>query len=124
MRRGAASYRAVLGSCPVAAAGRAAAEVPVTAEPTCVAKRPRYRDPGEVRRPADGRRSRGCPDTGQAGRCPVRDPGPAVGMSVQPVERTSSVHASGVHASGVHASGASGVRTDRPPVSAALSAPR
>ena len=50
------------------------------------------------------------------------------GMSVQPVERTSSVQASGVQASGVHASGVHasgvqchpGVRTDRAPVSAAL----
>jgi hypothetical protein len=48
--------------------------------------------------------------------CPVRLVRSAMGMSVQPVERTSSVHASGVQASGA----IPGVRTDRPLVSAAL----
>jgi hypothetical protein len=51
-------------------------------------------------RPAGGRRSRECPDAGQAGRCPVRLVRSAMGMSVQPVERTSSVQASGVQVSG------------------------
>jgi hypothetical protein len=85
----------------------------VTAEPSWLAERPRCRDPARSGRLAGGRRSRGCPDTGQAGRCRVRLVRSAVGASVQPVERTSSVHASGVQASG--ASGcpdgqASGVR--------------
>jgi hypothetical protein len=88
-----------------------------------VAERPRRRDPGEVGPLRGGRRSRGCPGAGQAGRCPVRLVRSAVGMSVQPVERTSSVHASGVQASGASrcpAGQASGVRG----AAAALSAPR
>jgi hypothetical protein len=69
--------------------------------------------PGAVTRARSGRlaggcRSRGCPDAGQAGRCPVRLVRSAVGMSVQPVERTSSVQVSGVQASG--AAGCPGVR--------------
>jgi hypothetical protein len=44
----------------------------VTAEPSWAAERPSRRDPGEVGPPSGCRRSRGCPDAGQAGRCPVR----------------------------------------------------
>jgi hypothetical protein len=76
---------------------------------------PRRRDLGAVGPPSGWSPPRGCPDAGQAGRCPVRLVRSAVGMSVQPVERTSNVQASGVQASG-HP----GVRTDTPLVSAAL----
>jgi hypothetical protein len=44
----------------------------VTAEPSWVAEHPRRPDPGKVGPPSGCRRSRGCPDAGQAGRCPVR----------------------------------------------------
>ena len=58
------------GSCPVAAAsGRGAGAI--TAEPSWV-ERPGRRDRARSDCPAGGRRSRGCPDAGQAGRCPVR----------------------------------------------------
>jgi hypothetical protein len=69
----------------------------------------------------------GCPDAGQAGRCPVRVHGPTVRTSVQPVERTSSVQVSGriglrwpgVRCIGCPDGQASGVRG-----AAALSGPR
>jgi hypothetical protein len=82
----------------------------VTAEQSWVAERPRRRNPGEVGPPSGCRRSRGCPDAGQAGRCPVRLVRSAVGMSVQPVERTSSIHASGVQCIQVTGRTRSGVR--------------
>jgi hypothetical protein len=113
VRRGAASCRAVLGSCPVAAAVRAVAQVPSPRSRRGWPSAPSRRDPGEVGPPSGGRRSPGCPDAGQAGRCPVRLVRSAVGMSVQPVERTSSIQASGVQASGVQRPGHPGVRTDR-----------
>jgi hypothetical protein len=125
VRRGAASCRAVLGSCPVAAAVRAAAQVP---SPRSSRGWPSA--PGAVTQARSGRpagvagredvRTRGCPDAGQAGRCPVRLVGSAVGMSVQPVERTSSIHASGVQCIQVSGRTGSGVRG----AAAALSAPR
>jgi hypothetical protein len=123
VRRGAASCRAVLGNCPVAAAVRAAAQVPSPRSRRGWPSAPRRRDPGEVGPPSGCRRSRRCPDAGQAGRCPVRLVRSAVGMSVQPVERTSSIHVSGVQASGASRcpdGQASGVRG----AVAALSAPR
>jgi hypothetical protein len=73
-----------------------------------VAERPRRRDLGAVGPPSGWSPARGCPDAGQAGRCPVRLVRSAVGMSVQPVERTSNVQASGVQVSR-HP----GVRTDK-----------
>jgi hypothetical protein len=59
----------------------------VTAEPSWVAERSRHRGPGEVGPPSrwspvarmSGRRPAGC--------CPVRVPGPAVGVSVRPTGR-------------------------------------
>jgi hypothetical protein len=51
----------------------------VTAEPSWVAKRPRRCDPARSGRPAGGRRSRGCPDAGHAGRRPVRVLSPPCG---------------------------------------------
>jgi hypothetical protein len=44
-----------------------------------VAELPRRHDPSEVGPPRSGRLSRGCPDAGQAGRCPVRLVRSAVG---------------------------------------------
>jgi hypothetical protein len=105
VRRGAASCRAVLGSCPVTAAVRAAARVPSPRSRRGWPSAPRRRDLGRGRAAQRVSPVARCPDAGQAGRCPVRIPGPVVGTSVQPVERTSSVHASGVQCH-------PGVRTD------------
>jgi hypothetical protein len=86
VRRGAASFQSVPGSCPA------------------VGSRPRSRCrhrgavlggrgfPGAVTRarsgrPAGGRRSRGMSGRRPAGHCPVRVPGPAVEMSVRPTGR-------------------------------------
>jgi hypothetical protein len=125
VRRGAASCRAVPGSCPVATAVRAAAPVPSPPSRPGWPSAPRCRDPARSGRPAGGRRSRGCPDAGQAGHCPVRLVRSAVGTSVQPVERTSSVRASSVRASGVQASGvqASGVQASGVQASGASGCP-
>jgi hypothetical protein len=62
----------------------------VTAEPSWAAERPRRCDPGEVGPPSGCRRSPGCPDAGQAGRCPVRLVRSAVGMSVRSSGRPAS----------------------------------
>ena len=120
MRRGAASCRAVLGSCPVAAAAVGRGAGAVTAEPSWVTERPRRRDPGEGRSAQRVSPVARCPDAGRAGRCPVRLVRSAVGISVQPVERTSSIQVSGVRyiqVSGRTSSGVCGA-------AAALSAPR
>jgi hypothetical protein len=79
VRRGAASCRAVLGSCPVAEAVRAPAQVPSPRSRPGWTSAPRRCDPGEVGPPSGWSPARGCPDAGQAGRCPVPAPGPAVG---------------------------------------------
>jgi hypothetical protein len=114
VRRGAASCRAVLAAVQWRRrSGRGAGAI--TAEPSWV-ERPGRRDRARSDCPAAGRRSRGCPDAGQTGRCPVRLVRSTVGMSVQPVERTSGVQASGAS----RCPGHPGVRTDRPLVSAAL----
>ena len=76
-------------------------------------------------RPAGGRRREDVRDAGQAGRCPVRLLWSAVGMSVQPVERTSNVQGvrcpvsrrPGIQVSGRTSSGVRGA-------AATLSAPR
>jgi hypothetical protein len=115
MRRGAASCRAVLGSCPVEAAVRAAAQVPSPRSRPGWPSAPSRRDPGEVWPPSEW-----SPVARMSGRrpgwslpCPPR---PVRGGDVRPaVERTSSVHASGVQASGV-----SGCPAGQAPVSAAL----
>jgi hypothetical protein len=113
VRRGAASCRAMLAAVQWRRrSGRGAGAI--TAEPSWV-ERPGRRDRARSDCPAGGRRSRGCPDAGQAGRCPVRLVRSTVGMSVQPVERTS-----GVQASGVQASGASRCPDGQALVSAAL----
>jgi hypothetical protein len=78
----------------------------VTAEPSWVAERPGRRDPDGVGPP--GGWSPGREDVRTLARPVVAlsaSSGPAVRTSVQPVERTSSVHASSVHASGVQPSG-------------------
>jgi hypothetical protein len=120
VRRGAPSCRAVLGSCPVAAAvrprrrcRRRGAVLGGRALPGAVTR-------ARSGRPAGGRRSRGCPDAGQAGRCLSASSGPPWG---RPSNRSSGRPASTRPASTrlvsrrpVHP----GVRTDRPPVSAAL----
>jgi hypothetical protein len=82
MRRGAASCRAVLRSCSVAAAVRAAAAGIVTAEPSWVGRGPQTRQPDRgLGQPAGGCRGhgrgrgrgrRGCPDAGHAVCRPVR----------------------------------------------------
>jgi hypothetical protein len=114
VRRGAASCRAMLGSCPVAAAVRAAAQVPSPPSRRGWPSAPRRRDPGEGRAAQRVSPVARCPDAGQAGRCPVRLVRSAVGMSVQPVERTSNIHASGVQASGaIQVSGRTGLRCPR-----------
>jgi hypothetical protein len=70
VRRGAASCRAVLAAVQWRRrSGRGAGAF--TAEPSWV-ERPGRRDRARSDCPAGGRRSRGCPDAGQAGRCPVR----------------------------------------------------
>ena len=97
----------MLGSCPAAVALRAAAQVPSPRSSRGWPSAPRRRDPGEV-----GPLSGWSPVARRSGRrpgrsLPVRLVRSAVGMSVQPVERTSSVHVSGVQASRVQASGAS-----------------
>jgi hypothetical protein len=84
----------------------------------------RRRDSGEVGPPGGGRRSRGCPDAGQAGRCRVRLVRSPVGASVQQVKRTSSVRVSGVQASDVPASGAAECPDGQAPVSARCRAVR
>jgi hypothetical protein len=88
VRRGAASCRAVLGSCPVAAAARAAAQVPSPRSRHGWPSAPRRHDVGEVGPPSGCRRSRdvrtpaassgppwGCPSNRSSGRpasrCPV-----------------------------------------------------
>jgi hypothetical protein len=83
----------------------------VTAEPSWLAERPRRRDPARSGRPAGVAGREDVRTSARPGRCPVRLVRSAVGVSVQPVERTSSIRASGVQASGVQASGvqASGV---------------
>jgi hypothetical protein len=92
-----------------------------------VAERPRRRDPGEVGPPRGARRSRGVPDAGQAGRCPVRLVRSAVGC---PSNRSSGHPASTRPVSTRPVSrrpGHPGVRTDRlrcRGAAAALSAPR
>jgi hypothetical protein len=94
----------------------------VTAEPSWVAERPRRRDLGAVGPPSGWSPARGCPDAGQAGRCPVRAPGPAVG-DVRPAGRAD-VQRPGVRCPGVRCPG---VRTDTLRVrgaAATLSAPR
>jgi hypothetical protein len=116
VRRGAASCRAVLGSCqwrrrsgPQRRCRRRGAVLGGRAPPGAVT-------PGEVGPPSGGRR-----------REDVRTPAGLVvalsaprsrrGTSVQPVERTSNVQCP---VSGVQVSGCPGVRTDRPALSAAL----
>jgi hypothetical protein len=90
----------------------------VTAEPSWLAERPRRRDPARSGRPAGGRRSRGCPDAGQAGRCLSVSSGPRWGC---PSSRSSGHPASARPVSTRPVSSAiPGVRTDRAPVSAAL----
>jgi len=109
VRRGAASCRALLRSCPVtAAAGIVAASrhgLPSAADAATQAR---------FGRPAGGRRRRGrrgCPDAGHAGSRPVRVFGPPCGRpsSSQADVRCPHVPVStrpGVHTSGVHTTGA------------------
>jgi hypothetical protein len=120
VRRGAASCRAVVGSCPVAAVVRAAAQVPSPRRRPGWPSAPRRRAPGAVGPLSGWSPARGCPDAGQAGCCPVRAPRSRRGTSVQPVERTSNVQASGVQCPrvrcpgvGVQVSGRTGLRCPR-----------
>jgi hypothetical protein len=126
VRRGAASCRAVRGSCqwrrrsgPQHRCRHRGAVLGGRAPPGAVTR---------VRsgRPSGGRRRE---DVRTPARLVVALSAPRSrrGTSVQPVERTSSVQASSVHASGVQASSVrcpgvrcSGVRTDRPALSAAM----
>jgi hypothetical protein len=120
VRRGAASCRVALRSCPVAAAARASAAGVVTAEPLWVAERRRRGNPGEdwaaqpavavavavedVRTPATPVVARSASSVHRAGVRPM-------------VRRTSGVHTSGVHTtvrSGCPDGYASGVRGLRP----------
>jgi hypothetical protein len=79
---------------------------------------PQASGPGEVGPPSGCRRSRGCPDAGQAGRCLSVSSGPRWGC---PSSRSSGHLASARPVSTRPVSSAiPGVRTDRAPVSAAL----
>jgi hypothetical protein len=111
VRRRAASCPGGAGQLSSGGGGQGRGAGAVTAEPSWVPSAPRRRDPGEVGPPSGCRRSRGCPDTGQAGRRPVRR------ADVRPVGQAG-VRRPRVRCPGVRCH--PGVRTDGPPVSAAL----
>ena len=112
VRRGAASCRALLRSCPVtAAAGIVAASRHGLASAADAATQARFG------RPAGGRRRRGrrgCPDAGHAGSRPVRVFGPPCG---RPSSSQADVRCP--HVRCPHDWCGPGVRTDTPPVSVA-----
>jgi hypothetical protein len=122
VRRGAASCRAVLGSCPVAAAVRDAGQVPSPRSIRGWPNAPRRRTWARSGRPGGVAGRKGCPDAGRAGRClsarPVRrgDVRPTGRADVQhPGVRCPGVR--GIQVSGRTGSGVRGA-------AAALSAPR
>jgi hypothetical protein len=112
VRRGASSCRAVRGSWqwrrrsgPQHRCRHRGAGLGGRAPPGAVTR-------GEVGPPSRGSRARGCPDAGQAGRCPVRAPVPP--WDVRPAGRADVQRpVSGVQASGVQVSGRTGLRCPR-----------
>jgi Transposase IS116/IS110/IS902 family len=104
--------------------GQAAAPVPSPQSRPGWPSAPSRRDPGEVGPPSGYRRSRGCPDAGRAGRCPVRLVRSAVGCPSNRSSGHPSVQASGVQCiqvsgrtgSGVRGAAAAGVRALDPGV--------
>jgi hypothetical protein len=111
------------GSCPVAAAVRAAAPVPSPRSRRGWPSAPGAVTRARSGRPAGGRRPRGCSDAGQAGRCLSASSGPP--WDVRPTGRAD-VQRSGVRCPGVRGlqvSGRTGLwcpRRCRRPVRAAL----